>query len=128
MDDPYAVLGITRDSSREQIQTAYRRLVKELHPDRHSNELDWVQKEERLKKVNTAYRKLKKGFFGSTYVRQNADEVAKQATARKPQKTEKCEAAENGAHIEPEAASTRFWEAFNKMEQEHKHWKEHRPK
>ena len=32
-EDPYSVLGVKRDTSQEEIRTAYRQLAKKLHPD-----------------------------------------------------------------------------------------------
>ncbi len=32
-DDPYAILGVKRDASAEEIRTAYRKLAKKHHPD-----------------------------------------------------------------------------------------------
>lgn len=32
--DPYAILGVARDASNDQIKAAYRRLIREHHPDR----------------------------------------------------------------------------------------------
>lgn len=34
LDDPYAVLGVPRSAGMDEIKTAYRRLVREHHPDR----------------------------------------------------------------------------------------------
>jgi len=31
--DPYEVLGVRRDASQEEVQAAYRRRAKDLHPD-----------------------------------------------------------------------------------------------
>ena len=37
MKDPYKVLEINRGASKEEIQKAYRRLVKKYHPDQYQN-------------------------------------------------------------------------------------------
>ncbi len=50
--DPYQVLGVERNASQEDIKRAYRKLSKELHPDRHKGDKD---AEQRFKEVNQAY-------------------------------------------------------------------------
>src|SRR5512144_111225 len=50
--DYYAVLGVPRDATPEQIKKAYRRLARELHPDVNPDE------EERFKEVTKAYEVL----------------------------------------------------------------------
>lgn len=52
MKDPYQVLGVARDASQADIKTAYRKLAKELHPDRHPGD---AQAADRFKEVSAAY-------------------------------------------------------------------------
>ncbi len=52
MADPYATLGLTRGASEKDIKSAYRKLAKELHPDRNK---DNPQAAERFSDVTRAY-------------------------------------------------------------------------
>ncbi len=52
MADPYATLGVSRTASEKEIKSAYRKLAKELHPDRNK---DNPQAAERFSKVTNAY-------------------------------------------------------------------------
>lgn len=49
--DPYAVLGIARDASPQQVAGAHRRLAKRFHPDLHPDE----QTAARMQQVNEAW-------------------------------------------------------------------------
>ena len=51
-DDPYKVLGVKKDATAEEIQKAYRRLAKKLHPDLNPSN---KQAEEQFKVVSAAY-------------------------------------------------------------------------
>jgi molecular chaperone DnaJ len=53
-NDYYAVLGIRRDASAEEIKKAYRRLARELHPDVNPD----PQTQERFKEITQAYEVL----------------------------------------------------------------------
>lgn len=52
MKDPYAILGVTRTASPDDVQKAYRRLAKKLHPDLNPGN---KAAEENFKEVATAY-------------------------------------------------------------------------
>ena len=51
-DDPYKTLGVKKDASQEDIQKAYRRRAKKLHPDLNPGDR---QAEEQFKAVSAAY-------------------------------------------------------------------------
>lgn len=52
MDDPYAVLGVARTASEDEIRRAYRKLAKKHHPDLNHGD---ARAEERFKAVSGAY-------------------------------------------------------------------------
>ncbi len=52
VDDPYKVLGISRDATKEEIKKAYRAKAKEYHPDLHP---DAPQAAEKMNEINEAY-------------------------------------------------------------------------
>ena len=52
MADPYATLGVPRSASEKDIKSAYRKLAKELHPDRNT---DNPKASERFSQVTGAY-------------------------------------------------------------------------
>jgi DnaJ-class molecular chaperone len=52
MADPYATLGVARNAGEADIKKAYRKLAKELHPDRNKDD---PKKAERFAKVTQAY-------------------------------------------------------------------------
>ncbi len=52
IDDPYKVLGISRDASKEEIKKAYRKKAKEYHPDLHPGDSAAARK---MNDINEAY-------------------------------------------------------------------------
>ena len=56
LEDPYKVLGISRDASDDEIKQAYRRLAKQYHPDRNPGDAEAAKK---IQQINAAYEKIK---------------------------------------------------------------------
>ncbi|MEZ4439796.1 MAG: DnaJ C-terminal domain-containing protein [Polyangiaceae bacterium] len=54
MPDPYAVLGVSKDASQQDIKRAYKKLASKLHPDKNPGK----KNEERFKEVTGAYEVL----------------------------------------------------------------------
>ena len=56
VDDPYKVLGLSRDASDEEVKRAYRALAKKYHPDLNPGDQEAAQK---MQEVNEAYDQIK---------------------------------------------------------------------
>lgn len=53
--DPYRILGVSPNATQEQIHAAYRKLVKQYHPDRFPEGSQKELATEKLKQINEAY-------------------------------------------------------------------------
>lgn len=56
VDDPYKVLGLSRDASDEDVKKAYRALAKKYHPDLNPGDQEAAR---RMQEVNEAYDQIK---------------------------------------------------------------------
>jgi len=60
-DQPYRVLGLTRDASDGEVDQAYRRLISQYHPDRVAGAASELreQAERKAREINGAYDRIK---------------------------------------------------------------------
>ena len=69
MNDPYKVLGVSRDATDDEIKAAYRELAKKYHPDNYADNPLADLVEEKMKEINEAYDAIRKerAAGGSSY-------------------------------------------------------------
>lgn len=89
MNDPYKILGVSRDASDEEVKKAYLALARKYHPDKY-NDTDLADlAAEKMKEVNGAYDAIRsmreKGQTagGSSYTRSSADHDSAFAQVRR---------------------------------------------
>ena len=58
MNDPYAVLGVSKNATDDEIKNAYRNLAKKYHPDSYSDNPLADLAEEKMEEINAAYDKI----------------------------------------------------------------------
>ncbi|WP_133786309.1 J domain-containing protein [Kribbella sp. VKM Ac-2571] len=80
--DPYAVLGVTRDATDDDLDRAFRSAVRQLHPDtRTPSELD-ADADRRLQELLTAYATLRDPIRRAAYERSRPATASDGATVR----------------------------------------------
>lgn len=58
MEDPYQILGVSRDAPDEEIKKAYRHLSRKYHPDANINNPNKEKAEEKFKQMQQAYQQI----------------------------------------------------------------------
>lgn len=76
--DPYDILGVSRSASMEEIDQAYKNLVKKYHPDRYRDNPLRELAEEKLKEIIEAYEYIKLERNNQTSSKNNYNPYASQ--------------------------------------------------
>ena len=58
MNDPYSVLGVSRNAGMDEIKKAYRNLSRKYHPDANVNNPNKAAAEEKFKQIQQAYQQI----------------------------------------------------------------------
>ncbi|MBR5314781.1 MAG: J domain-containing protein [Clostridia bacterium] len=67
MNDPYKVLGVSKNATDDEIKKAYRDLARKYHPDNYANNPLSDLVEEKMKEINEAYDQIQKERANSGY-------------------------------------------------------------
>lgn len=67
MRDPYEVLGVPRNASKDQIKAKYRELAKKYHPDNYAGSPLAETANEKMQEINEAYDAIMSGNAGPSY-------------------------------------------------------------
>jgi DnaJ-class molecular chaperone len=81
MRDPYAVLGVKRDASADDVKKAFRRLAKSSHPDYNKND---PKAQERFSEINSAYEILGDDMKRKAFDRGEIDAAGKPRATMNP--------------------------------------------
>lgn len=71
MRNPYEVLEVSKNASKDEIKRAYRELAKKYHPDQYGNNPLRELAEDKMKELNEAYDYLMKNSSNDTYSTSN---------------------------------------------------------
>lgn len=122
MKDYYAVLGVDRDASPEQIKKAYRQLAKKFHPDVNGGD---AQAEARFKQVHEAYSTLGNPELRTAYDQQprSAGNAGQTKGATTSSAREKNSQTKSGV-VNPE----KVWSDSSRMQEQFEQFFGYRPK